>query len=82
MINTHEKLMKNILSKRFSEESILEKLRTAGFIGEKEDLCWQLIAGFEETSAYRCDSRKVSNNEVMTEEEYFEMLAKAMNSLS
>ncbi|MCF6466387.1 hypothetical protein [Clostridium sp. Cult2] len=79
MINTHEKLMKEILDGEMTGNGMFEKLKKAGYKGTKDDMIGDLIYGFEMTSAYISDPRKVANNEIMAEEEYFEVLAKEMN---
>ncbi len=74
MINTHEKLLRKYL-----KEDLYEKVKQAGYEGSKESMFRHLIYALEEISAYICDPRQVSNNIVMTETEYFQVLAKTMN---
>jgi len=80
MINTHEKLIDDLLSRNVRVFDLHYAFKKAGFKGEQKDFIRCLLGGFEETSAYLTSSQKISDTkEHLDEEEYFQTLAEAMN---
>lgn len=75
MINTHEKFLKTVME----VGDLHEVMKLEGYKGTKEEVITDLIYALVETTAYVSDSRRVSDNKELTQEEYFEMLVKEMN---
>jgi len=80
MINTHKKLVENILSQKTSKEELYEKLKEKGYKGDIESLIPDLLYATVNSDAYMYLANKVDNiDEELTEEEYFRILIYEMN---
>lgn len=76
-VNTHEKLLKTVLD----TERLYNVLKEKGYKGDQEGMIGIFIYSLGKTDAYVYDPRRVSDNNVMTEDEYFEILINQMNSV-
>jgi len=79
MINTHEKLMKQILNQDLTEDELYTRLKEEGYQGPKEEMIKDLLYAISESTAYISNPMKISNQQELTEEEYFQILVNEMN---
>lgn len=80
MINTHIKLIENILEEKLNKEEIHKKLKQKGYKGHIEDLIPDLLYATVNSDAYMYVPNKVMNfKEELTEEEYYKILINEMN---
>ena len=82
-INTHEKLLRVILEQQISITDICNKLQSTlyGYEGNRESIAGDLLGLIYETSAYNFDPRDIITGQEISEDDYFNMLAKKAKEL-
>jgi len=79
VINTHEKLVEEILQKGINKKQVYKILAEYGYKGNENYLIVDFLCAIGVTDAYMYNSQKVDCEEHLIQEEYFQVLINDMN---